>query len=181
MKNIEVIQEKLSTWWNIIVSLVPNIVLLIVFVILFSFLSKYLIRIITKILYRIFPENANKNTPLLLAKLAKYILYALGIYIALEIMHLGSFMVKFIGSLGIAGVIAGVALKDVVSGIFAGAAVNFEKTFQIGDLVTISNIKGTVEDISMLTTKLRTENGETVYVPNQLIFNTPFINHSKKS
>ena len=79
------------------------------------------------------------------------------------------------------GVIAGVALKDVVSGIFAGAAVNFEKTFQIGDLVTISNIKGTVEDISMLTTKLRTENGETVYVPNQLIFNTPFINHSKKS
>jgi small conductance mechanosensitive channel len=70
---------------------------------------------------------------------------------------------------------------DVVSGIFAGAAVNFEKTFQIGDLVTISNIKGTVEDISMLTTKLRTENGETVYVPNQLIFNTPFINHSKKS
>ena len=68
----------------------------------------------------------------------------------------------------------------MVSGIFAGAAVNFEKTFQIGDLVTISNIKGTVEDISMLTTKLRTENGETVYVPNQLIFNTPFINHSKK-
>ena len=60
-------------------------------------------------------------------------------------------MVKFIGSLGIAGVIAGVALKDVVSGIFAGAAVNFEKTFQIGDLVTISNIKGTVEDISMFT------------------------------
>ena len=111
MKNIEVIHEKLSTWWNIIVSLVPNIVLLIVFVILFSFLSKYLIRIITKILYRIFPENANKNTPLLLAKFAKYILYALGIYIALEIMHLGSFMVKFIGSLGIAGVIAGVALN----------------------------------------------------------------------
>jgi hypothetical protein len=55
MKNIEVIQEKLSTWWNIIVSLVPNIVLLIVFVSAFSFLSKYLIRIITKILYRIFP------------------------------------------------------------------------------------------------------------------------------
>ena len=37
--------------------------------------------------------------------------FFLGIYIALEIMHLGSFMVKFIGSLGIAGVIAGVALK----------------------------------------------------------------------
>ncbi len=71
MKNIEVIQEKLSTWWNIIVSLVPNIVLLIVFVIVFSFLSKYLIRIITKILYRIFPENANKNTPLLFGQICQ--------------------------------------------------------------------------------------------------------------
>ena len=78
-----------------------------------------------------------------------------------------------------AGAIGGI--PGAPAGIFAGAAVNFEKTFQIGDLVTISNIKGTVEDISMLTTKLRTENGETVYVPNQLIFNTPFINHSKKS
>lgn len=179
MKNIDLIQEKLLNWWDIIVGFVPNIALLLIFLLVFSFISKYLINLITKILYRIFSENANKNTPLLLSKLSKYILYALGIYTALEIIHLGSFMVKFIGSLGIAGVIAGVALKDVVSGIFAGISINFEKTFEIGDTVTISNIKGKVEDISMLTTKLRTETGETVYVPNQLIFNAPFTNHSR--
>lgn len=180
MKNINLVQEKLINWWNIIIGLIPNIALLVIFIIIFSFFSRYLIKVITKILYRIFPENANKNTPLLLSKLAKYIFYALGIYVSMEIMHLGSFMTKFIGSLGIAGVIAGVALKDIVSGIFAGIAINFEKTFQIGDTVTISNIKGTVEDISMLTTKLKTETGETVFVPNQLIFSSPFTNHTNK-
>jgi small conductance mechanosensitive channel len=180
MKDFNLIQEKLHTWWNHIIELVPNLVVCIIFLVIFAFISKYLIAIISRILHRVFPENANKNTPRLLTKIATYIIYTLGIFIALEILNLGSFITKFLGSLGIAGVIAGVALKDIVTGMFAGFAINFEKTFQIGDIVTISNTKGEVMDINMLTTKLKTETGEIVFVPNQLIFNSPFTNHSKK-
>ena len=56
--------------------------------------------------------------------------------------------------------------------------VGIDKSFKIGDQVTIQNINGTVEEIGFLTTKIINEEGKKVYIPNQLIFNSPFINIS---
>ena len=81
-----------------------------------------------------------------------------------------------LGSLGVAGVIAGVALKDLVSSMFSGMLVSVDKAFKIGDYVTIGGNSGTVQDIGLLTTKLITDDGKKVYIPNQVIFNSPFFN-----
>ena len=83
---------------------------------------------------------------------------------------------KFLGSLGVAGVIAGVALKDLVSSMFSGMLVSVDKAFKVGDYVTIGGNSGTVQDIGLLTTKLITDDGKKVYIPNQVIFNAPFFN-----
>lgn len=91
-------------------------------------------------------------------------------------MGFSGFFLKFLGSLGVAGVIAGVALKDLVSSIFSGMLVSVDKAFKIGDYVTIGGNSGTVQDIGLLTTKLITDDGKKVYIPNQVIFNSPFFN-----
>ncbi|WP_262601799.1 mechanosensitive ion channel family protein [Chryseobacterium sp. 6424] len=93
-------------------------------------------------------------------------------------MGLGGFVMKFLGSLGVAGVIAGVALKDLVPSIFSGMLIGIDKAFSVGDYVSIKGASGTVEDIGFLTTKLITDEGKKVYIPNQLIFSAPFINYS---
>jgi len=54
--------------------------------------------------------------------------------------------------------------------------VNVDKAFKIGDYVTIGGNSGTVQDIGLLTTKLITDDGKKVYIPNQVIFNSPFFN-----
>jgi len=100
----------------------------------------------------------------------------MGTFIALEIMGFSGFFMKFLGSLGVAGVIAGVALKDLVSSVFSGMLVSVDKAFKIGDYVTIGGNSGTVQDIGLLTTKLITDDGKKVYIPNQVIFNAPFFN-----
>jgi len=100
----------------------------------------------------------------------------MGTFIALEIMGFSGFFLKFLGSLGVAGVIAGVALKDLVSSMFSGMLVSVDKAFKIGDYVTIGGNSGTVQDIGLLTTKLITDDGKKVYIPNQVIFNAPFFN-----
>jgi len=100
----------------------------------------------------------------------------MGTFITLEIMGFSGFFMKFLGSLGVAGVIAGVALKDLVSSIFSGMLVSVDKAFKIGDYVTIGGNSGTVQDIGLLTTKLITDDGKKVYIPNQVIFNSPFFN-----
>ncbi|SHK35129.1 mechanosensitive ion channel family protein [Epilithonimonas mollis] len=106
----------------------------------------------------------------------KFLIILMGTFIALEIMGFSGFFLKFLGSLGVAGVIAGVALKDLVSSIFSGMLVSVDKAFKIGDYVTIGGNSGTVQDIGLLTTKLITDDGKKVYIPNQVIFNSPFFN-----
>jgi Small-conductance mechanosensitive channel len=100
----------------------------------------------------------------------------MGTFIALEIMGFSGFLWKFIGSLGVAGVIAGVALKDLVSSIFSGMLIGIDKAFKVGDYVTIGTNSGTVHEIGLLTTKIITDDGKKVYIPNQVIFNAPFAN-----
>lgn len=177
---LDIINQVLEKWWTKIATLTPNLVLGILVFLIFVLLSKNFSKYFTNILVKIFHNNENKATPILLGKISKYLLLIIGTFISLEIMHLGDFMTKLLGSLGIAGIIAGVALKDLVSSIFSGFLINVEKSFEIGDEVTISNIKGTVEDIGFLTVKLKTDLGETIFVPNQLIFTAPFINHTRK-
>ncbi|MCB4234381.1 mechanosensitive ion channel family protein [Kaistella anthropi] len=82
---------------------------------------------------------------------------------------------------GSCGVIAGVALKDLVSSMFSGMLISFDKAFAVGDYVSIKGISGTVEDIGFLTTKVITDEGKKVYIPNQLIFSAPFMNFSASS
>ena len=93
-------------------------------------------------------------------------------------MGFGGFVIKFIGSLGVAGVIAGVALKDLVSSMFSGALIGIDKAFAVGDNVSIKDVSGVVESIGFLTTKIITDEGKKVYVPNQLIFSSPFVNNT---
>ena len=62
----------------------------------------------------------------------------MGTFIALEIMGFSGFFMKFLGSLGVAGVIAGVALKDLVSSIFSGMLVNVDKAFKNSNKFGIS-------------------------------------------
>jgi small conductance mechanosensitive channel len=49
--------------------------------------------------------------------------------------------------LGVAGVIAGVALKDLVSSIFSGMLIGIDKAFKVGDYITIGTHSGTVQEI----------------------------------
>ena len=105
-----------------------------------------------------------------------FLIMVMGTFIALEIMGFSGFLWKFIGSLGVAGVIAGVALKDLVSSIFSGMLIGIDKAFKVGDYVTIGNNSGTVSEIGFLTTKVIADDGKKVYIPNQVIFNSPFYN-----
>lgn len=143
-------------------------------------MSSYLSRLSVRIFHRLFPKSKN-NSIVTLIGVFKFLIILMGAFIAFEIMGLGGFVMKFLGSLGVAGVIAGVALKDLVSSMFSGMLIGFDKAFAVGDYVSIKGISGTVEDIGFLTTKVITDEGKKVYIPNQLIFSAPFINFSASS
>lgn len=177
IKYLDIVYEVLERWYTKLAQATPNIIVGIIVFVLVLLLSSYLSKLAVKIFHRLFPKSTN-NSIINLIGFFKFLILLMGAFIAFEIMGLGGFVMKFLGSLGVAGVIAGVALKDLVSSMFSGMLISFDKAFQVGDYVAIAGTSGTVEDIGFLTTKILTDEGKKVYVPNQLIFTAPFINYS---
>lgn len=175
MDYINTVYSVLQRWYISFAQLTPRLVVGILIFLFFLTTSKYLSRWSVMLFHKFFPKTKNDSVVTLIS-VFKFLIILMGTFIALEIMGFSGFFMKFLGSLGVAGVIAGVALKDLVSSIFSGMLVSVDKAFKIGDYVTIGGNSGTVQDIGLLTTKLITDDGKKVYIPNQVIFNSPFFN-----
>ena len=175
MEYLNTVYAVLQRWYISFAQLTPRLVVGILIFLFFLMTSTYLSRWAVMLFHRFFPKTKNDSVVTLIS-VFKFLIILMGTFISLEIMGFSSFFMKFLGSLGVAGVIAGVALKDLVSSMFSGMLVSVDKAFKIGDYVTIGGNSGTVQDIGLLTTKLITDDGKKVYIPNQVIFNSPFFN-----
>lgn len=178
MDYFSVVSSVLQRWYLTFAELTPK---LIVGILVFSFFlmaSSFLSKATVKLFHRLFPKSRKAETMTNLVGFFRFLIILFGTFVSLEIIGLSGFFMKLLGSLGVAGIIAGVALKDLVSSMFSGVLVGIDKSFKPGDVVQISNITGTVEEIGFLTTKIIADDGKKVYLPNQLIFNAPFINFS---
>ena len=175
MKYLNTVYAVLERWYVNFAELTPRLIVGLLVFIFFLTTSTYLSRWSVKLFHKLFPKTKNDSVVTLIT-VFKFLIILMGTFIALEIMGFSGFFMKFLGSLGVAGVIAGVALKDLVSSMFSGMLVSVDKAFKVGDYVTIGGNSGTVQDIGLLTTKLITDDGKKVYIPNQVIFNAPFFN-----
>ncbi|MGZ5197084.1 MAG: mechanosensitive ion channel family protein [Kaistella sp.] len=180
IKYLDIVYRVLERWYMKFAETTPNIIVGIVVFVLILMMSSYLSKLSVRVLHRFFPKSKSSSIVTLIG-VFRFLIILMAAFIAFEIMGLGGFVMKFLGSLGVAGVIAGVALKDLVSSMFSGMLISFDKAFAVGDYVSIKGISGTVETIGFLTTKVITDEGKKVYIPNQLIFSAPFINYSASS
>ncbi|GAB3751252.1 mechanosensitive ion channel family protein [Lysobacter olei] len=78
--------------------------------------------------------------------------------------------------LGAAGLAIGLALKDSLSNIASGVMLIVQRPFHVGDMVQAAGIEGTVEQVRVFQTRMRTVDNRSVIVPNSLITTAPIIN-----
>ncbi|MCJ8152163.1 mechanosensitive ion channel family protein [Chryseobacterium sp. SSA4.19] len=173
---IDVVYNVLENWYLKFAQLTPKLIVGIAVFSFFLLTSKYLSLFAVKLFHKLFPKSKKESSLVTLISIFRFLIMIMGSFIALEIMGFSGFLWKFIGSLGVAGVIAGVALKDLVSSIFSGLLIGIDKAFKVGDYISIGTNSGTVLEIGFLTTKIITDDGKKVYIPNQVIFNAPFSN-----
>lgn len=173
---IDTVYKVLQNWYIAFARLTPKLIVGIAVFLFFLFTSKYLSKVAVKIMHKVFPKSKKEGSVLTIIGIFRFVIVLMGGFIALEIMGFSGFLWKFIGSLGVAGVIAGVALKDLVSSIFSGMLIGIDKAFKVGDYIIIGGNSGTVMEIGFLTTKIISDDGKKVYIPNQVIFNAPFSN-----
>jgi len=81
-----------------------------------------------------------------------------------------------LAGLGIGGLAVALAAKETLANLFGSIAVLLDGTFQVGDKIKQGDITGVVERIGLRSTRVRTDEGYIVSIPNQLITNAPVTN-----
>ncbi|WP_426479928.1 mechanosensitive ion channel family protein [Chryseobacterium sp. CBSDS_008] len=176
LRYLDVVCKVLENWYITFAKLTPKLIVGVLVFTFFLISSKYLSKGAVKLFHKFFPKSQKESSLVTLISVFRFLIMLMGTFISLEIMGFSGFLWKFIGSLGVAGVIAGVALKDLVSSIFSGMLIGIDKAYKVGDYITIGTHSGTVQEIGFLTTKILTDDGKKAYIPNQVVFNAPFYN-----
>ncbi len=113
----------------------------------------------------------------LLEMLTRWGILAFGIVIAAEQIAPGQFS-GLIAGLGVAGITIGFALQDVAKNFIAGLLLLIQQPFKIGDSIEVVGYGGTVLEISLRSTTIRTWDGRHVIIPNSEVNLNPIINFS---
>lgn len=116
------------------------------------------------------------NTRKLLAHITKWSILILGITLALEQVNFN--VTGFVAGLGIAGFTIGFALQDISKNFVSGMLILLRQPFKIGDSVELSNFQGTVTEITLRDTVIKTWDGEVVILPNASVYANPIKNFS---
>ena len=112
-----------------------------------------------------------------ISRIINFVTLALGVAITLVVLIPG--FSGIITGVGIGGVAIAYVAKDSLSSMFSGIILLLDKPFVIGDWIIVSDIEGTVEDISFRSTRIRTFDQGLVVIPNNTIGNANIINWSR--
>ena len=91
---------------------------------------------------------------------------AWAVLLLLLLDNLGFDVNALVAGLGIGGIAIGLALQNILGDLFASLSIVLDKPFQVGDFVVIDDFSGSVENIGLKTTRLRSLSGEVLVFSN---------------
>lgn len=134
-------------------------------------------RVVTVIIrYGKLPVELPEPTKLLIANLARTLIYALGALIVLDTV--GISITPLLASLGVGSIAVALALQDTLSNFFSGVYVLIDKPVRMGDYVRIEqDLEGVVRKIGWRSTRIEAPGTNTIIIPNSKLSSTTLINY----
>jgi small-conductance mechanosensitive channel len=81
---------------------------------------------------------------------------------------------------GFVGIVVGMAARQTLGAVLAGFVLMFSRPFEVGDWVAIGDHEGVVTEITVVTTRIQTFDGEFVMLPNDEVSGSAITNRSRK-
>ena len=104
-----------------------------------------------------------------LSRLVNLIIWAIGIIYVLEFLNVN--VTALLAGISIGGLAIALAAQDTVRNFFGSIMIFVDRPFQIGDWINFDDVDGTVEEVGMRSTRIRTFANSVVYVPNGMLTN----------
>lgn len=111
-----------------------------------------------------------QNLVLVLNRVGASAIIFFGFLIAMVIAIPGFTPGQLMSALGIGSVAIGFAFKDIFQNLLSGVLILLSEPFKIGDDIIVSGMEGTVEDIQIRATYLRSPDGRRIVIPNATVY-----------
>ena len=168
--------NKLESWLESFIALLPNLIVAILVLILFSLAARVLRNISRRILSS-FSDRAAINN--LFSTLLYLCIMGVGVIISLNILQLDQAVTSILAGAGIIGLALGFAFQDISANFIAGIIMAIRRPIVIGDIIETKDYLGKVEEIDLRATVIRTFQGLHVIIPNKDVFQSPLVNYTK--
>lgn len=110
----------------------------------------------------------------LIGKIALWVILSL---IILDNLHVE--INSLVTSLGIGGIAVALAVQNILGDLFASLSITLDKPFSIGDFIVVGDFEGTVDDIGLKSTRVKSLSGEEVVFSNTDLLNSRIRNYKK--
>ncbi|MEP0774333.1 MAG: mechanosensitive ion channel family protein [Acidobacteriota bacterium] len=105
----------------------------------------------------------------ILTKVLKTLVVVLAVLAALDTV--GVNVMALVAGLGLGGLAIAFAAQKTIENLFGAVAIAGDRPFKVGDFISIGDISGTVEDVGLRSTRLRTMQRTLVTIPNGAVAN----------
>ena len=112
-------------------------------------------------------------------RIATALVIVVGVFLALGWAAQNANVTLF--GLLLATVVAALGLQQLLQDYVSGYYVLFERHIRIGDRITFDEQSGTVSDVRLRVTLIKTDDGDLIVVPNSELFTKPVIVHGSGS
>ncbi len=139
-------------------------------------------RIINRISRKIEKKGSSERHDKTIMKVLSYIV-KIGAKVMVIICLIGYLGIDTTGLTALlvsAGAAIGLALNGALGNLAGGIIIIFTRPFRIDDFIEAQGVSGTVEDIHIVCTKVRTPDNKVVYIPNGALSGGNIINYSEK-
>lgn len=175
MEIINDLRVQIASYYDNIVAIIPKVFLAIILVIILMTILKYLRKRSVKFMLK---KAEDKLLVGFIDSVFRIINISIGLLIFLYTIGQAGIASSVLGAATISSVVIGFAFKDIAENFLAGVIMAFNRPFSIGDTVMTGTVEGTITEMSLRDTHIKTFDGKDVYVPNGQIIKNPLYNYT---
>lgn len=172
---VNIPREKLLTWLEAGIAILPNFAVALITLLLFYPFAKIAKYLAGKIFWR---KSDNVAVKELFKNFVFMIVLMVGVFSALEILNLEKTVASLLAGAGVIGLALGFAFQEIASNFVSGILIAFKKPYKVDDVVEVQGKRGTVKSIDLRTTSIMTGDGLEIIVPNKVMFTDTIINYT---
>lgn len=168
--------SRIAGWAEAVIAGLPNLVAALLILLLFWMAAKLVQRLLRSALERV---SAYRAVNRLLSRIAAFGILAVGLFVALGVLNLDKALTSLLAGAGILGLAIGFAAQDSVENLISGILLSIRRPLREGEIVETNGVLGTVQEVNLRATILRSPQGQLVFMPNSEVFQNPLVNYSR--